>query len=357
MRRCMPLFAVLMLLTGALALGCRAENPQPQLAGSLQEEFRRAVLCERQPCALRPRPGAPKDVGNLRVERVRFTPEEGHDAVAVVFRPKAEAKYPAVIVQHFLGGDKDHIALAALMPQLAQRGFLVAAIDGRHRGERQNGKSLEAAMLEALRTGKGRPFLIDTAYDVLRLVDYLQERPDVDAERIGMTGISEGGVLTWMCAAADERIKVAVPIIGVTSFGEALRQAEGPETEARVRLFEAVLKEYAKDLGEKEANGRVLREAWSRLVPGMLDRFDAPHVVPLIAPRPLLILNHEEDELFPAAGARKVHAAAKVRYAQLGAADRLELQVTPGLKHSAFNLGAMNAMMQWMERWLKPSAN
>jgi cephalosporin-C deacetylase-like acetyl esterase len=36
--------------------------------------------------------------------------------------------------------------------------------------------------------GKERAFLMDTAYDLIRVVDYLLIRPDVDAARIGMTG-------------------------------------------------------------------------------------------------------------------------------------------------------------------------
>lgn len=44
-------------------------------------------------------------------------------------------------------------------------------------------------------------------------------RPDVDAGRIGMTGVSLGGMHTWLAAAADERVAVAAPMIGVQFFG------------------------------------------------------------------------------------------------------------------------------------------
>lgn len=334
------------------ALGCRAQAP-----ASPRDDFRKLILSDRQAAPLNPQLTAQSEVGTVRVERVKFTAETGFDAVALINRPKAEGKYPVVVVQHFLGGSKDHPLFGPLLMNLAQRGYLVAAIDGRYRGERQNGKSLETAMVEALRSGKGRPFLLDSAYDVLRLVDYLQTRPDVDGSRIGMTGFSEGGILTWMCAVADDRIRVAVPIIGVTCFGETLRTETGPETTERVRLFDAVLREYARDVGEKEANGRVLRLAWEKLVPGMLDRFDAPQLLPLIAPRPLLVLSHELDELFPLAGARRAVEATRARYRELGAEDKLDFRVAPGLKHSGFSLVEINSMMQWFDRWLKPPAN
>jgi len=337
----------------AWTVGCRAQAPA---APSLREDFRRVVVGDRKPSALNPQPVSQMDVGELKVERVRFTPEEGQSAVALIYRPNDGAKHPAVIVQHFLGGSKDHFLFVPLMTQMAKRGFVVAAIDGRFRGERQNGKSLEAAMAESLRTGKGRPWLYDTAYDILRFVDYLQTRPDVDPQRIGMTGLSEGGILTWMCAALDDRIKVAVPLIGVTQFSEALQDSTGPEYQAKLKLFEPALKEYAKDLGQTEINGKLLRQAWDKLTPGMLDRFDAPKLIPEIAPRPLLIISHEQDELFPIAGAKVVHEAAKTRYKELKAEDRLDFRVAPGLKHAAFNLAGITGMMDWMERWLKAPA-
>lgn len=41
----------------------------------------------------------------------------------------------------------------------------------------------------------------------------------MDAARIGMTGVSLGGMHTWLAAAADERVAVAAPMIGVQFFG------------------------------------------------------------------------------------------------------------------------------------------
>jgi dienelactone hydrolase len=340
----------------AVAAASRAQAPAAPPAVSApsgtREEFRKLVMGGRQPNPLNPQPVAATDVGMIRRETVRFTPEVGHDAVAVIYRPRAEGRYPTVIVQHFLGGSKDHIVLSPIMYGLAMKGFLVAAIDGRYRGERQNGTSLDAAMVQALRTGKGHPFLIDTAYDITRLIDLLETRPDVDARRIGMTGISEGGILTWMCTFLDDRIKVAVPVIGVTCFSECFNE-DGPDSAARIKLFEPVLREYAKATNQTEIDSRLLRSAWERLVPGMLDRFDAPRVIPQLAPRPLLLLAHEQDELFPVDGARKVYEAAKVRYRALMAEDRLDFRVAAGLKHSGFNLQEVNGMMEWMERWLK----
>ncbi len=48
-----------------------------------------------------------------------------------------------------------------------------------------------------------------------RLLDYLETRPDVDAARIGVTGVSLGGMHSWLLAAVDHRAAAAAPMIGV----------------------------------------------------------------------------------------------------------------------------------------------
>ena len=52
----------------------------------------------------------------------------------------------------------------------------------------------------------------------MRGLDYLVSRSDVDADRLGVTGISGGGAVTFWVAAADERVKVAVPISGMADL-------------------------------------------------------------------------------------------------------------------------------------------
>ena len=52
----------------------------------------------------------------------------------------------------------------------------------------------------------------------VRGIDYLVSRPDVDPERIAVTGISGGGAATFWIAAADERAKVAVPVSGMADL-------------------------------------------------------------------------------------------------------------------------------------------
>ena len=61
---------------------------------------------------------------------------------------------------------------------------------------------------ELTRAGAARYLL----WDGIRALDYLQGRPEVDGEKIAVTGISGGGAATFWIAAADDRVKVAVPV-------------------------------------------------------------------------------------------------------------------------------------------------
>lgn len=52
----------------------------------------------------------------------------------------------------------------------------------------------------------------------IRAIGYLASRSDVDAHRIVTTGLSGGGATTFWLAAADERVRCAVPASGLTDW-------------------------------------------------------------------------------------------------------------------------------------------
>jgi len=53
----------------------------------------------------------------------------------------------------------------------------------------------------------------------MRALDYLETRPEVDKRRIGLTGISGGGAMTWYTAAVHERVAAAAPVCSTFTFG------------------------------------------------------------------------------------------------------------------------------------------
>ncbi|NJR41775.1 MAG: hypothetical protein HC767_03050 [Akkermansiaceae bacterium] len=99
----------------------------------------------------------------------------------------------------------------------------------------------------AWRDGGELPFLIDNVRDLQRLLDFLERQPYVDSTRIGMAGVSLGGMHTWLCAAIDDRVAAAAPLIGVQGFQWAVRNNSYHARVASLkRAFELIAKECGK---------------------------------------------------------------------------------------------------------------
>src|SRR5262249_28249271 len=212
-------------------------------------------------------------------------------------------------------------------------------IDARYHGDRAGaGKGAEAynkAIAKAWQTKPGEPvehpFYYDTVWDLWRLVDVLAARPDVDAQRIGMIGFSMGGIQTWLAASADQRIRGIVPAIAVQSFRWSL---DNDQWQGRAKTISFAHEVAAKDLGEEKVNGRVCRELWGKVIPGILDQFDCPSMLRLCAGRPLLILNGAKDPNCPLEGAKLAFASAEAAYKEAKATDKLRIDVAKGGRHA-----------------------
>jgi cephalosporin-C deacetylase-like acetyl esterase len=55
-------------------------------------------------------------------------------------------------------------------------------------------------------------------WNAMRAVDYLETRPEVDRDRIGITGRSGGAAMSWFAGAVDERFKVVAPVMGISTY-------------------------------------------------------------------------------------------------------------------------------------------
>ena len=309
-------------LTGAavvlgLALAASAQNANDGLA---RADFLRVIDRLRVP----PEPVTTALGGGGRFAQEHFTfASEAEErvpglAVKIAGPPGPRA---AIIALHGTGDRKE--SMLPLLRALADRGFLAVAIDGRHHGERKKAPSgYTDAILRAYRTGRGHPFLYDTVWDAMRLVDYLATRSDVDPARIGMTPHSKGGMETYLTAAADPRIAAAVSVIAVQSFRWAL---EHDAWQPRIGTIQPAIAGAAADAGQASVDAPFVRTFYDRVVPGIYSEFDGPMMLPLIAPRPLLVINGDQDALTPLAGVQESAAAAERAYRLAQAQERFEL--------------------------------
>lgn len=264
-----------------------------------------------------------------------------------------KGRRPAVIVLHGTGGNKEGGEVVNLAVKLARAGFIAVAIDGRFHGERTHAGTGSAeynvAITRAFVTGEGHPFYYDTVWDVMRLADYLTTRQDVDAARIGLTGISKGGIETYLAAAADPRIAAAVPYIGVQSFAWAL---DNGQWKARIATIQGGFDAAAASAGRSPGSVDFVRQFYARVVPGIDGPFDGPAMLAAIAPRPLLVVNGDSDANTPVAGVRLAIAAARPHYAGSNA-DRLVLMIQENTPHRV-NPESFDAGVAWFIRWLAP---
>lgn len=129
--------------------------------------------------------------------KVSFVNRFGIRLVADCYKPKAaEGKLAAIAVSGPFGAVKEQSS-GLYAQTLAERGFLTIAFDPSFTGE-SGGEPRRVASPD-----------INTE-DFSAAVDYLANRPDVDAEKIGIVGICGWGGLAINAAGADPRIKVTV---------------------------------------------------------------------------------------------------------------------------------------------------
>jgi len=184
---------------------------------------------EETPCPLEP-----KKMGELKrdgytVEKIVLQTIPGIQMTANAYVPNGPGKKPAVLCVHghFRGAKQDPVIQARCIG-LAKLGFFVLAVDAFGAGERGLGKALgeyHGEMVGATLFPAGLTLSGIQVYENMRAVDYLQSRPDVDSENIGITGASGGGNQTMYAGAFDERLKCVVPTCSVGNYQAYLSAA------------------------------------------------------------------------------------------------------------------------------------
>lgn len=148
--------------------------------------------------------------GQVNVRRVEYK-VDGIKVVGNVYTPAGydpKKTYAAVVVAHPNGGSKDQVA-GLYAQRLAEAGFVTLAFDARYQGE--SGGEPRRTDKPANRMG-----------DIYGAVDFIQNFPGVDPDRIGAFGICGGGGYTFAASQADHRIKV-VATLSLFNTGDVRR--------------------------------------------------------------------------------------------------------------------------------------
>jgi hypothetical protein len=223
---------------------------------------------------------------------------------AYVARPRAvSGRLPAVLFDHSHGGGykigkqefiegRSYLQPVPYAKVLTDLGYVALCIDSWVFGERSH--TTEADMFKAM-LWRGQVLWGMMVYDGLRALDFLIQRPDVDASRIATLGMSMGSTMAWWLGALDERIKVTVDINCLTDF-------------------QALLARKALSL-----------HGLYYFVPGLLNHFTTAQINALIAPRAHLGLAGLRDKLTPLEGLDVIDRELQQVYTALGHPERWKL--------------------------------
>lgn len=281
-----------------------------------------------------------EDRGDYVQEYLTFQTTPDLRVPAYVLIPKkAKLPAPGIVALHCHGGfyvwgkdklvevDNEHPALTeykhelyqgkSIATELVRRGNVVIIVDALYWGERRmlldedppsyrdpqrmtkaevadfNRRSQQSEQLVArslFTAGITWPGVL--LWDDLRTVDYLASRPEVDAQRLGCVGLSLGGYRSFLLAALDPRIKVAVDVGWMTSFASQIGR----------HVIHTI--------------------GFTFHIAGLYRYLDLPDLAALIAPRALLVINGAKDSLFAPEGVQAAFEKIGACFHKAGASDR-----------------------------------
>ncbi len=262
------------------------------------------------------------DRGNYVVEKLHFEPVPGCRIAANLYRPKViKGKLPAIV--YLCGHSKRGKFYYELHPRwFAEHGYVAIILDpiqmcentGVHSGTFFKGwwhwysQGYSPASVEV--------------WAAMRAADYLQARPEVDAEKLGITGNSGGGTIAWFAGAADPRFKVVVPSCQTGNLYQHVR--------------------------DRTIQGHCDCTFWVNTY-----EWDFPELASLIAPRPLMVCASSEDTLFRPYAFRDVVQRVRHVYKLYGCEDMIAL-VEAVMLHG-YSKETRLPLFNWFEKHLKGS--
>lgn len=214
------------------------------------------------------RPQDPQMPFNYRVEEVTFTnKKEGNTLAGTLTIPEGDGPFPALVLVSGSGQQNrdeelmNHRPFWVIADYLSRRGVAVLRYDDRGMGG-STGEVLNANSL-------------DFSYDAEAAFDFLRNRKEINASRVGILGHSEGGIINFMVAERRPEVAFLVSLAGPAVNGievlkeqqAAILRAQGMTEEmvqfsgnANAQMFDII--EASNDRVEADTLLRQLLKGW-----------------------------------------------------------------------------------------------
>lgn len=269
--------------------------------------------------------------GTIPVEMLTFKTERGETLRGFFTRPAANSgPVPAILCIHAHGGRYD-IGASELLdgrPALvsppglafAEAGFATFSFDLPCFGTRERETESAAAKAAQWRGGSLAGRMLG---ELAAGLDWLAARPDIDAARLGVFGISMGATFAYWLGAVQPRLAVIAQECCFADFATLI------------------------DLGVHDRHGHYLT------VPGLLGLAGNGAIAGLCAPRPQFIGIGDQDALTPPPAVDAAWAQVQAAYDTAGAAAQLVLHREAALGH-AESPAMRDALLRFFRMHLAP---
>ena len=238
----------------------------------------------------------PRD--GYRIEKLRYESNPGLLVTAHLYVPDGEGPFPVIVNPHgHFHYKKVEPTVQARGISLALEGFAALIVDSPGVSWDDNPQNERAGVGEHNDwfLNLGRPIQGVYVWDLMRGLDYLETRADIDCGRIGITGASGGGTATLYAFAVDERIACAVPVC------------------------------YATSLEVNPHNGCLCNH-----VPGALNLGDRSDILAQRCPAPICLIGATDDPEFPAQGHQRTFEKLTIAYRSQRAEANVRLELIEG---------------------------
>ncbi|MDA1347984.1 MAG: hypothetical protein O3A47_03840 [Chloroflexi bacterium] len=325
-------------MTDSIPVDIRPAFPMEVPRGQVRAKFQELLGLDEVPTEVDFDVGASREEEELRFTDVSYANYMGETISAIMARPlemgvdllpgvvgmpETDSSAEEVMDPRLYRPVEERGPLLGWGREMARRGYAVLSFSPKGTVVRR-GKLEKWEEETKLLAPYGRPQLGILADETVRASLVLGAMDGIDPARIGLTGMSLGGLASWLAMSIAPWIRTSAAVCGVLGTMEQMVH-----------------------------HGQVRRHSSAIFIPHMLRYFDHPEIVAAcIAPRPFMMVAPTEDDDMPRAGVDELVRVVAPVYKAAGHPEYYRVHRPPGVH--THKLEYLDWVVAWFEEYLKP---